>query len=866
MGVSISRRIMIGGVAAISLALPGTAFAQQRMFDVPAQPAIKSIPEFGRQAGIQIIAPGRKLRGVTTDGLKGSFDVRVALARLLRGTGLKIVADDGRAITLAAVQGFQTVGAKPAPSSLPSPAPVAEDATPASVGGEDIIVTAQKRSESIRTIALSVQAVTGDNIRARSLRSADDLARLVPSLSIAPETGIGDRNIILRGIAPSGGTQPTVVTYIDDTLIPNSIDPMLYDVARVEILKGPQGDLYGASAAGGLLRYIEERPDPSRVRLTTELRGSTTQGGSENYGAAAVTNLPLGDNAAVRASAVYDKRGGYIDNLDPYTAAPRRNVNDVERFTGRLASLWTPSDSIELRASALYNSRINGGFSESDRNERLASGKPGSLLTSRFFPEHMSDKSWILNLTANFDVGIGTLTSATGYVRQKIRRLLDLRDIYDLDPDVVGYAYPGFDRTVNGPFLDNPNTALLSASPRTESLRQFTQEIRFASDWDFPVQLLAGAFYQRKRVHATNLLAFDAPIPEYSEGLYGADPNSLIDVGYSERDRVREIAGFANLRMAFARERGELKAGVRYYDRKNPRTLVDDPGAMFLVGVDTTARDHGALFSASASYKLTPVTFLYARYAGGFRPGVGRVLPGPVCDADFAELGIDRLTLQPFTQPEKLDSYEAGIRQSTRDGRFSIGVTGYVIKYKDIQQSLVLPTCASQIDVNAARATSQGFEIEARIAPTRDLSFTANVGYTDARLDAGDPFSGGDKGEQLQYVPAWTISVQQDYRAPVLGAWDLIVRSDISYTDKRQTQFGLPGSGPDAVSSLPDYTLINAQIGVGQAVWEAVLFVDNLANVLPVYGTNQTRYFGTDGRTWTVGVPRTWGVRLRSSF
>src|SRR5690606_26585650 len=110
-----------------------------------------------------------------------------------------------------------------------------------------------------------------------------------------------------RGIAPSGGTQPTVVTYLDDLLIPNSIDPLLYDVARVEILKGPQGDLYGASAAGGLLRYIEERPDPSGFSGKAELRGSTTKGGAENYGGAAVLNLPLGSDAGVRASAVYDK-------------------------------------------------------------------------------------------------------------------------------------------------------------------------------------------------------------------------------------------------------------------------------------------------------------------------------------------------------------------------------------------------------------------------------------------------------------------------------------------------------------------------------------------------------------------------------
>ncbi len=740
----------------------------------------------------------------------------------------------------------------------------ADTATETEIPGE-IVVTAQKRAEPLRTIAASVQAIGGDTLESRSLRSLQDIVRLVPSLSIAPDTGIGDRNIVLRGVAPSGGTQPTVVTYLDDILIPNSVDPQLYDLERVEVLKGPQGDLYGASAAGGLIRYVEARPNPSGVSARAELSGSTISGGAKNYGGTAVVNLPLGSDAAIRASAAYDRRGGFIDNVDPYGGTIRRNVNDTERFTGRIAALWTPSDALELRASVLYNQRTNGALAESDLNDRLPEGSPRARLTSRFFPESGSDKAWIANVTANLDVGIGTLTSATGYVHQKIRRRLDVRDIYNLDPAVTGFAYPGFDPEVNGPFVGNPNTALLSPHLTGNTFRQFTQELRFNSDWEFPVQLLAGAFYLRSTTNSFQRLGFDAPIPEYSEAL-GGDPDALVDAGFTGRERVEELAAFANLRWQFADERAEVKAGMRYYDRKNPRHIIDTPGSLFPVGVDATAKDSGVLFSASASYKITPTTFAYARYAGGFRPGVGRVLPGPICGPDFAALGIDPATIPPFTRPEKLDSYEAGLRQSSRDGRFSASLTGFIIKYRDIQQSLVLPTCASIFDVNAGRATSKGFELEARLAPSRALSVSMSVGYTDARLDEGDPFSGGDVGEQLQFVPAWTFAVQQDYRAPISGDWDLVVRSDLSFTDRRQTQFGLPGAGPDAITSLRDYTLVNAQIGVARQGWEITLFGENLANTLPIYGTNQTRYFGTDGRTWSIGTPRTLGVRLRTSL
>jgi outer membrane receptor protein involved in Fe transport len=730
----------------------------------------------------------------------------------------------------------------------------------------EIVITAQKRAEPLRTTALSVQAIGGDNLESRGVRSLDDMVRLVPSMAIAPETGLGDRNIVLRGVAPSGGTQPTVVTYLDDILIPNSIDPQLYDLERVEVLKGPQGDLYGASAAGGLLRYVEARPDPSGFRAKAEASIASVSHGAENYGGAALINLPLGSTAAVRMSAVYDRRGGFIDNVDPMTGARRRNVNDVERLTGRAALAWDATDTLEIRASVLYNSRINGAYNEVDRNERLPEGRPGSLVTSRFFPERSTDRSGIVNLTANLDLGMGTLTSATGYVRQKIRRRLDLRDIYNVDPAIIGFAYPGFDPTVNGPFVDNPNTRLLSPFVNRSRFSQFTQELRFASDWDFPVQLLIGGFYLRSTLSSYQRLGFDAPIPEFSEGTYGGDPAALVESGYRGKDRVEEIAGFANLRWQFADERGEVKGGVRVYDRKNPRNIADLPGVLLSNAIDATAKDSGALFSAAASYKLTPTLFTYARYAGGFRPGVGRVLPGPICNPDFEALGIDPSTIPPFTKSEKLDSYEAGIRKSTRDGRFSLSLTGFIIKYRDIQQSLVLPVCASIFDVNAGRATSKGFEIEARMAPSRALSFTASVGYTDSRLDQGDPFSGGDAGEQLQFVPAWTFSIQQDYRAPLSGDWDLVVRSDLSFTDKRQTQFGLPGSGPDPISTLPDYTLVNAQVGIARQGWEVVLFGDNLTNELPIYGTNQTRYFGSDGRSWSVGNPRTLGVRVRADF
>lgn len=739
--------------------------------------------------------------------------------------------------------------------------------SPSDEGQGEIIVTAQKRSQTLLTVPASVQPLTADTLEKRELRNLEEFSRFVPSLTFSGTNGAGNRNIILRGIAPSGGGDPTVVTYLDDTLLPNSLDPQLYDIARVEILKGPQGDLYGASSAGGLIRYISAAPDYSQTVAKAESSLSFTEGGGTNYGAAAALNLPVSGAIAVRGSLVFDHRNGFIDNLYPVTGELQKNVNDDRRLTGRLALGLKPSDAIEITLSGVYNKRSVDGFSDSDRSIFLPGGGPGLRRTSRFNAEFNDDESWIVNGSVNADVGFGTLSSSSGYVHQKQHLQIDLNSLLFLDPELFGgFSYPGFDPRVNGPFATNPNTQLITPADRPRLTRQFTQEIRFASDWDFPVQILVGGYYLDGKYTERFTSGFTAPIPEYVAGLYGpgVDPNTLTEIGYTDRNKFKEKAVFGNLSWKFADERGELKLGMRHYDRKSSRVVTDAPGILFPQATAGEVKSEGELYSATGSFQVTPRLFVYARYSEGFRPGQSRAVPGALCDIDFNNLGIDRGSLSPFTDPENLKNIEGGVRFASSDRRFSASVTGFRIKYDGIQQGIVLPTCGNFFSINAGKATSQGFEMSLSATPTTGMTFAFDLGYTDARFDNANLIAGIDKGEHLQFVPKWTAALRGDYSFPVNDGLSGVVRGDLTFTDKRQTVFGGAGARPSLASELPSFAQVGLQAGVQTDNWELVATVTNLFDVTPIYNSTVERYSGQnfDGRTWSVGRPRTMGLRL----
>ncbi len=732
----------------------------------------------------------------------------------------------------------------------------------------EIIVTATKRAETLQTVPVSIQALTGEGLEERSLRNIQDFARFVPGMVVTPTGANGFNNIVIRGISSTGGGQPpTVITYLDDLLIPNTFDAQIYDIARIEVLKGPQGDLYGASSAGGLLHYVSAAPDFTHVYGRVEASGSSTSDGRPNWGGAGFVNLPLSETVALRTSAVFDHFGGFIDNFDPATGMTAKDADGQDRFTGRMSLAVKPSEAFDVVINGLFNTRYVGAFSNVDDAPFLQENTPEDRRSVRFKNEFLKTNGSVINGTINGHTSFGTFTSSSGYFRQEEDIDFDTTGLNFYDPALFGgFSIPGFDPRVDGPFATNPRNAIISVTHRRQKESEYTQELRFASDWHFPVQLLAGAFYLHDRLEDNYLLTFSQPIPDFAN-YFGGPADALKLVDYNDVTKFEEKAGFGNLSWKFLDDRADLKFGARHYERSSDRLVVDGAGPiLFPYGQRGANTVSGNLFSFSGSYELTRSLFAYARYSEGFRPGQQRALPPSICDAALLELGFNRATLSAFTDPESLKNIEGGLRFSDPDHRFSANVTGFRIKYDSIQQSIRLPSCSSSIVANGGSATSRGAELELGVSPIAGLTFNADMGYTKSTFDTSNPALGINAGEPLQFVPEWTAALRGDYRFPIAADMAGIVRGDVTFTDARTTDFGTSTTGPTPAGTMPSFTLVGLQAGVDIRKWEILGVVTNLFDKTPVYNNDVVLYGGVGGRTYSVGRPRTIGVRVTRDF
>jgi outer membrane receptor protein involved in Fe transport len=714
----------------------------------------------------------------------------------------------------------------------------------------EIVITAKKQPETLRTVAEGVSVLDGQDLVARGVAGLEDFARFIPSMNVTGTDPSGNRQIVLRGVSPSGNPRvPTVVVYLDDTQIPNFLDPQIYDVARLEVLKGPQGHLYGASAIGGVIRYVPNAPDPTALAGSAEASSFATRHGDLSYGLEGALNLPLTENAAVRFSGVYNEEGGYIRNYRPFTGETQDDVNDSTHITARSEFLWRANEVFDARLAVLYDRYDLRGNPEVDFVEggivpRITASSLRDLISSRYTPERDTRDSYVYSLTLQANVSLGTVTSTTSLVSQN--ELLS-NDITDL------YQYVPFDET--NAYAIGPTNSLTTDRYRTE-------ELRFASSWDFPLGLVVGAYVTSQEQDVIGSLVLSQVIPE--EGPF------LLDFSSRQKNESRELAQFFNLTWAFADERAKLEIGGRNYHRVEETEQQDTTDEVnFPLGTTPHTRiaDDDVLYSLSASYDFSRSLFVYARAASGFRPAVAVPRPAQGCEADLLALGLDPDNPPTFAGAEQARNYEAGLRSELLQSRLSIAATAYSIDYDDIQQNVPLPMCGGRITRSVGKARSNGAELELAIRPFENFFLAANYGYTDAELRAPDVVSGGDIGEALQFVPKETASLRGEYSfALPRPEWMATLRADVSYTSRRASDFGLAGEAPDPSSALPSFSLINLQMSFRRGPLELTAFCDNVGDSIPVYSNQNLRRAFDVGRTLSVGRPRTAGLRISTSF
>lgn len=731
-----------------------------------------------------------------------------------------------------------------------------------------ITVTAQKRTEDIKDIPISVSSISGSQLVEHHIADYDDISRTVPGVSFQAGAGPGLENIEIRGVSSTSGSS-TVGIYIDEVSItvPNTFDgtiqPKLFDLDRIEVLRGPQGTLYGASSMGGTIRFITKQPDLNAFGVSAGTDLSETEHGGFNNDEYAIVNLPVVDGVlALRIGTDVSDLSGYVDHYTPTPtgAGPggsvlslgindstgelgRPDVNDVRTQVLRVTMKYAGPSELTV-TPALFWQRTAAGDSD------LQYPAIGLYEQDKRVAEPATDVLTLPSLTVNKGFTWGELTSVTSYFKRDFNRTLDgtfynsnvFANYYVASPtDTPEQAYAT--ATVLA-FLPSP----VYNRTRTE---QFSQELRLHSESEsiagVPTSWSAGIYFADQRQSHTNyqyipglqadflkIYGYDissnaSPVgPTHYPGISYA--NDLIYVG-NYYPAERQIAPFGELQFAVT---PQLKAevGLRYVAAKS--TDVVNSAGFYAFGLPATFRND-ATFSAttpkvSVEYAVNDLSNAYVTAAKGFRLG-GPTGPDPayvtggVCDSDYASLNIK----SPPTefQSDSLWSYELGSKGTYFGNRLSVNAAAYAIYWNNIQQTVGLPTCGYGFTTNVGDARIYGSELELRLLATSSLTLALNTGTTHAyitsvRALATDIVS---VGESILNVPKYTVTPSADYNTRVNDRTTLFLRADAPFTGRSRAYFESSGL-PNQFS--PGYGIGNLSVGVKRDLLTLSLYAKNL--------------------------------------
>jgi iron complex outermembrane receptor protein len=836
----------------VAVAVP--ASAQTRAFDIQAGSLKAALDSFSRQSGRQLIYRSEEIRNARSPGARGTLSSDAALQALLAGSGFTIKVDPSGAVAIVRVGAIRTSAVDPAPARA---APVGNDsgadggADAAGGSPNEIVVTAQRREARLQDVPQAVTAFGAASLNRLGIRDNESLVRNTPSLTFTP-VGPGESHIGLRGLSTDLGLAPAVAVYINDTPFDFRTDAYsgtpnidLFDMQRVEVLRGPQGTLFGSSSTGGTIRFITNQPDTSGVDAHGEATVNSVDGGGWGYGAKAALNLPVSQSVAVRVTGTYEKFAGYIDRYQatlagitsPVSADQRveKNANDAEIFSLRAAVRMEAGDGLVIKPS-LFFQRIDadspiitdtnlGGF----RRASATGGEPSrtDLL--------------VANLAIEKELGDIQLISSTSYLRKKADAT---RDITPTAYNIFGEFAPLADRT--------PGKA-----------DTYAQEIRLTSSNAGPLNWIAGVYFSHTDQSLGELFEGQA-FTDLLNDLFGPVPGPLgpISYDYLQKTSEQQIAGFAELNYDLT-DRLELIAGVRVYRLKNTLAatcLEVIPG--ILCGVDTpkvAAKKKSASPRFTVNYRPSEHATLYATVSRGFRAGGANTAVPPALGCDLA--GSSRRIFAP----DSVWNYELGAKVETPDRMLTLNGAAYRIEQKGIQLSIPDP-CGVAFFANAGDARIDGAELEVNLRPSRHLMVSGQASYTDASFvsvpAAFGAAAGYAKGDRLPDAPRWKFALSAEGRYPVADRTDLYVRG--SWQHVGAVPFGIDGRVSSG-RTRPAYDIANVDIGAEGSRMDVSLFVRNAFNkrgVLAVTsGTISTVAGVYENNTYT--TPRTIGVTVR---
>lgn len=694
---------------------------------------------------------------------------------------------------------------------------------------QEIVVTAERRPTRLIDTPISMSVISSSALTAMGAVSFRDFANTVPGLNYTT-TGEGYTQISLRGVTSGFFPGSTVAIYVDDVPYGSSsafaqagqlsLDAGLFDLERVDVLRGPQGTLYGASAMGGVIKYVTTAPNLTKLEGEARAGAADIEDGGVSYNGAAVANVPvIPGELAIRASAYYNRNGGFVDNI----ALGQKDVNRSGTYGGRFEALLAPAAKLRIRLSAFLQDISREGDSTVDYH---IDGTPlyGPLDQSRLVAEPFQQQYRLVSAEINYDSPFATFTSISSYQTVKTA----------VDHDLSGYYLP-----LLAEFGLNYGALGFPINYFTDKL---TQELRLVSNTRGSLQWLFGAFYTHEGSGNQQLFA-----PFDLNG--GPAPNTLYT--YSAPSTFEEAAGYGDLTLHVT-QRLAVTGGIRFAGN-NQRYAQIGSGLFIGSEPERTSHDHVFTYLGNATYRLSHHASAYARFATGYRPG------GPNAVAN------DPLTGKPLAAPtfapDRLDSYEVGIKAQSADGDVSVALDGYYIQWHNIQITAVRNGFG--VIANApGGATIRGSELSVTGRPLDSVTLTGAFAYQDPRLSQANADLGAFDNERLPNVPPLTASISAEYRiggsdaAPTLGA-------TLNYVAARTSNFILSKSQPPY--ALASYKVLDLHATFLLKALQLRLYVDNAANSRGAVSA-WTGYSAPGFAQVALVPPRTIGLTLTDYF
>jgi iron complex outermembrane recepter protein len=910
--------------AAVCVCIVGLSVADdvhasiKKQTDIPAEGLGPALQTLAKDRNFQIVYVSEQINVLRTSGASGEFTAEEALKHLLNGTGFTFKYLDEKTVTIVPV-GARSDAARASATPLDTSAASAVDGVPregktgfwrklrlaqlatdqsAASRAEDpergkgssesdskleeVVVTATRQARLLSSVPISASAFTQKSLDAQGVKQIDDIALITPGVTFSRGNS-GSTQISIRGISSDSGASTTGV-YIDDTPVQSrvigfsstTVFPNVFDLERVEILRGPQGTLFGAGSEGGTVRFIT--PQPSLTTYTDYARAELgfTEHGDPSYEAGLALGGPIKEDVlGFRASAWYRRDGGYTDRVERFGGSLIAKDDDWQNsYNARIAFALQPIDHLLITPSFYYqNIYINDSqtyweYLSNPGNHQFNNGSP---VTAPF-----QATSYLPAINVNFEAEYFNITSNTSFYEQDNQ---NNRDLSALIPNDLGVAL-----SPTHPVPGDPDYR--SQDLFVDSQKAFTEEIRIQSkNIDSRFQWVAGLFYQREH-QASNQFVPDTPasfnglveaaLGESTQQAFGM---GLADGIYSYRSIInsldKQYAGFGE---ASYRVIGglTLTAGVRWeHSTFSFTNRSDGPFNGGLTVINGNESETPVIPKYGISYQINAGNLVYATAAKGFRTGGANPAIPTRCNGDLASLGY---TSAPDSyKSDSVWSYEVGSKNRLLDGRLRLESSVFDVKWTGIQEAVILPSCGLDFVANLGKATSRGFDSQGEFLVTDHLTTGLAVGYNHAVFDQSilsppDPATGirpvlVRAGDSLGVNP-WTVAVNAQYDFVAWGR-NGYVRADDQFASRQTTPTAVEDPGNQTYSPgilpLPQTNLLSLRLGTrfSNGV-DLSLFVKNVLDSHPILSRDQT---GSNIDTIYVDRtlrPRTIGITLTS--